>query len=331
MRRREFLSASAASAIIPLAARAQQIGHLRHVAMLLGGAEADSRMRANLEQFKSAFTELGWIDGQNVHIDYRWGASDPQKMETFAKEVVGLNPDVIIGHTTQSVQALQRETKSIPIIFMAVSDPVGSGFVESLSSPGGNTTGFVNIESSVSGKWIELLKELVPSLRRVLLMFNPQTAPYFDYYLQPFVAAGRVRNVETTEARIHTIKDIEHILVELAGRTDTGLAIMPDAFTSLHNNFEFIVSLAARYRVPTIYPYRYMVGPGGLISYGIDTADLFRRAASYVDRILKGMKPADLPVQLPTRFEMAVNLKTARTVGVEIPPTLLAVADEVIE
>jgi putative tryptophan/tyrosine transport system substrate-binding protein len=238
---------------------------------------------------------------------------------------------LIVGQTTPVVAALQRETMTIPIVFTIVSDPVGSGFVASLPRPGSNITGFVNIESSLSGKWIELLKEIVPHATRAVFMFNPETAPYFDYFLQPFEAAARTYAVEPIAAPVRTAADIEGVVASIGDRPDTGLIVMPDVFTVTRSIRDQIISLAAHNHVPTIYPYRYMVAAGGLISYGIDTSDLYRRAADYVDRILKGAKPADLPVQLPTLFELAVNRKTAKALGLEVPPSLLARADEVIE
>ena len=216
-------------------------------------------------------------------------------------------------------------------MFLVVSDPVGSGFVASLPRPGGNITGFINIESSLGGKWIEVLKEVVPSVTRAALMFNPDTATYFKYYLEPFEVAARLRGVEPIAAPARTAADIERVIASLTERPDAGLAVMPDAALSTQNNRDLIISLAARHRLPTIYPYRYWVGDGGLVSYGIDQVDLFRRVPAYIDRILKGAKPAELPVQLPTRFEFAVNLKTAKALGIEMPAMLLGRADEVIE
>jgi putative ABC transport system substrate-binding protein len=252
-------------------------------------------------------------------------------MSTFAKELVALQPDVLLGHTTGVIAALQRETKTIPIVFVIVSDPVGSGFVESLPRPGGNITGFINIEASLSGKWIEILKEIVPRVTRALLMFNPATATYIAFYQQPFEAAARSSGIEPIAAPVSSAADIERVFDSLGHRPETGLVLPPDVFTTTKTNLELVTSLAARTRLPTIYPYRYMVAAGGLISYGIDTIDLYRRAPAYIDRILKGAKPADLPVQLPTKFEMAINLRTAKALGIDIPATLLGRADEVIE
>jgi len=238
---------------------------------------------------------------------------------------------LILGQSTPVIAALQRETKTIPIVFVIVSDPVGSGFVESLPRPGGNITGFINIEASLSGKWIEMLKEIVPRITRAALMFNPQTATYFAFYQQPFEAAARSNGIEPIATPVRAAADIERVFESLDNRPDTGLVLLPDIFTTTKRNLALITSLAARARVPTIYPYRYMVAAGGLVSYGIDSADLYRRAPAYIDRILKGAKPADLPVQLPTKFELAINLKAAKALSLDIPATLLGRADEVIE
>jgi ABC-type uncharacterized transport system substrate-binding protein len=332
MQRREFISLIGGAATgWPLAAHAQLSGRMRRLGVLLGGSENDPQIVAGLAAFKTALQEQGWIDGRNIQIDYRFAAADVDRMHTLAKELVVLQPDLLMGQTTPVVAALQRETKTVPIVFVVVSDPVGSGFVASLPQPGGNITGFINIEASLSGKWIEILKEIMPRIGRAVLMFNPETAPYFAFYQQPFEAAARLSRIETIAAPVHTTADIERVFESLGNRPDTGLVLPPDVFTATKFNLDLITSLAARTRQPTIYPYRYMVAAGGLISYGIDTVDLYRRASIYIDRILKGAKPADLPVQLPTKFELAINLKTAKALGIDIPATLLGRADEVIE
>jgi putative ABC transport system substrate-binding protein len=332
MQRREFITLLGGTAAAwPLAAQAQQDERMRRIGVLMGIAPGDVQAEAGLVAFKTALQEHGWAEGRNVRFDIRWGAANIDRMQAYAKELVGLRPDVILGQTTQAVAALQRETKSIPVVFVVVSDPVGSGFVASLPRPGGNITGFVNIESSLGGKWIEVLKDIVPRVTRASLMFNPETATYSAYYLRPFEAAARSQGIEPMAAPVRNDADIERVIASLGDSPTTGLVSMPDAFTATRRNLDLIVSLAARHRVPTIYPYRFMVVAGGLISYGIDTVDLYRRAPAYIDRILKGTKPADLPVQLPTRFELAVNLKTAKALGIEMPATLLGRADEVIE
>jgi putative ABC transport system substrate-binding protein len=304
---------------------------VRRIGVLMGGDKGDSQSEAGLAAFATALKELGWTDGQNIRIDIRWAEGNVERMKDLAKELVGLPCDLLVGHTTQPVAALQRETRTIPIVFLIVSDPVGSGFVASLPRPGGNITGFVNIESSLGGKWVEVLKEVVPNVTRAALMFNPDTAPYFKYYLEPFEAAARLRGVEPIAAPVHAAADIERLIASLAERSDAGLAVMPDVALSTQKYKDLIISLAARHRLLTIYPYRYWVDAGGLVSYGIDQVDLYRRVPTYVDRILKGAKPAELPVQLPTRFELTVNLKTAKALGVTITESFLLRADEVIE
>ncbi len=331
MKRRAFITLLGGTALWPLAAHAQQSGPMRQIGVMLGGAEGDPQIVEGLAAFKTALGEFGWIEGRNVQIDYRFAAADVDRMRVFAKELVALQPDVLVGHTTGVIAALKREAKAIPIVFVIVSDPVGSGFVESLPRPGGNITGFINIEASLSGKWIEMLKEIVPRIARAALMFNPDTAPYIAFYQQPFEAAARSKGIEPIAAPVRTAEDIARIFDSLGNRPDTGLVLPPDVFMSTKVNLDLVTSLAARTHLPTIYSYRYMVAAGGLISYGIDSVDLYRRAPAYVDRILKGVKPADLPVQLPTKFELAINLKTAKALGIDISPTLLARADEVIE
>jgi putative ABC transport system substrate-binding protein len=331
MKRREFITLLGGAATWPLAAGAQQPGQVRRVGVLMNGNATETPRQTELAVFVQGLRQLGWTEGQNLRIDVRWAAADVDRMQAFAKELVSLRPDLIVGQTTPVVAALKRETTTIPIVFVAVSDPVGSGFVASLPRPGGNITGFINIESSLSGKWMEMLKDIAPRVTRAALMFNPETAPYFAYYLQPFEAAARSYAVEPIAAPVRTAADIERVVASLGDQPDTGLVVMPDAFMATQRNYDLIISLAARYRVPTIYPYRKMVAAGGLVSYGTDNDDIFREAATYVDRVLKGAKPADLPVQLPTKFELAVNLKTAKVLGLDVPATLLGRADEVIE
>ena len=331
MKRREFIALVGCAATWPLAARAQQPGGMRRIGVLVGNAESDAQTQVGLAKFGKALQDLGWIVGHNIAIDYRWAAADLERMTAFAKELVALKPDLIVASTTPVVEALRRETNTIPIVFVIVADPVGSGFVDSLPRPGGNITGFINVESSLSGKWVELLKEVVPHLSRAALLFNPETAPFFNYFLQPFESAAKASAIDPTTAPVRTTGDIERTFAELGGRQDTGVVVLVDVFTAKRSILDVIISAAARNRVPTIYPYRYMVAAGGLVSYGVDNADLFRRAGDYVDRILKGANPADLPVQLPTVFELAVNLKTAKSLGITIPGTVIARADEVVE
>jgi len=331
MERREFITFVVSAAAWPIVARAQQGDRLRRVGVLLGWSAGAPQAGPFLAAFTEGLTELGLIEGRNIHIEYRWAGTDAELMRKFAKELIDLHPDVIVGHSTPVTTALQHETRSIPIVFVTVSDPVGSRFVSSLAHPGGNMTGFINIESSLGGKWIELLKEVAPGITRAGLLFNPETAPHAEYYRRPFEAAARFRAIEPFAAVVRTRDDIERVLADIAGEPNVGLAVMPDIFSADPKNLNLIILLVARHRLPTVFPYRYMITAGGLISYGIDNTDLWRRTPTYIDRLIKGERPGDLPVQLPTKFELAVNLKTAKNLGVAIPPALLARADEVIE
>ena len=330
MKRREFIAAAGGAAMAwPLGVRAQQSGPMRRIGMLVGTAEDDSNSEKGLAAFRDGLQQAGWTEGRNIRLDVRWAGSDVGRIPVLARELIDLKPDLLVAHSTPVVVEFQHESKSIPIVFFFVSDPVGSGVVASLPHPGGNATGFINIEASLGGKWIELLKEIMPSVARAGLMFNPDTATYAHYYTQPFEAAARSRGIEPVMVPVRDDVEIERAVDGLSERPDTALALMPDIFIGTKR--KLIISLAARHRLPTIYPYRFMAGDGGLVSYGIDQVDLYRRAAGYVDRVLKGEKPADLPVQLPTRFELAINLKTARALGLEMPAMLLGRADEVIE
>jgi putative ABC transport system substrate-binding protein len=302
---------------------------MRRIGVLMGSAESDLESVPRVTAFERGLMELGWVSGRNVLIDYRWAAGEPAHMQVLAKELVELQPDVLLASSTPVVAALGRETGTIPIVFVVVSDPIGSGFVESLPRPGGNMTGFINIESSLGGKWLELLKELAPRVSRVAVMFNPDTAPHAKYYLRPFELAAPSLAVKPSTLPVRSVSDIERAIFDLGHVPASGLIVLPDTFTTVHR--EVIISAAANSNVPAIYPFRFMAGDGGLISYGVDLIDLYRRAAPYVDRILKGGKPADLPVQQPTKFEFVINLKTAKALGLDISPTLLARADEVIE
>jgi putative ABC transport system substrate-binding protein len=331
MGRREFVALLCGAAASPLAASAQQAARVRQIGLLYGGSRADPQGQAGLAAFTKAMRELGWVLGRNIAIEQRFADGDSDRARTFARELMGLRPDLVVGHTTPVVAALQQESRTIPIVFVVVSDPVGSGFVASLPQPGGNITGFVNLEGSLGGKWIELLKETIPRITRAAVIFNPDTAPYWEYYVRPFETAARSLAVEPAAIRVSSTTDIERAIASLAAVPDCGLVVMPDIFTATRDRLNLIISVAARHRLPTVNPYRYMAVGGGLISYGIDNTDLWRRTPIYVDRILKGAKPADLPVQLPTKFEMAVNLKTAKALGLDVPPSLLARADEVIE
>ena len=331
MRRRDFIKTiGGAAAGWPLAASAQQGERVRRVGMLIGCAENDPETQACVAAFRQGLEKLGWTEGGNIRIDYRFAPAGPDEAQVYAKELVALRPDVLVGNSTPASAALLRETRTIPIVFAGVSDPVGSGLVASIARPGGNTTGFTNFEPSLTGKWLELLKEIAPGIVRVAVIFNPKTAPGGgSFFLGPFEPVARSFAVEPIAAPVTDAAQIESALAAIWREPGGGLIVMPDAFTTVQR--KAIIALAAQHRFPAIYPYRYEVVDGGLMSYGVDTVDLLRRAALYVDRILKGEKATDLAVQAPVKFELVINLKTAKALGLELPPRLLARADEVIE
>ena len=328
MRRREFMTVLGGAAIgWPLAARAQG-ERMRRIGVLMGIAESDPVRQSFVTAFTEALQELGWSSGRNIHIEYRWGAGDAERIRDFARELVEMQLDLIVGHTTPVVAALKAQTRTIPIVFTQVSDPVGSGFIDGFAKPGGNITGFTNLESSMGSKLEELLKEVAPTITRVAVMFNPDTAPdHGTYFLRPVEAAAPSLHVEVIPAPVHNDAEIESAITTLV--PGTGLIVMPDIFILAHR--EQILALADRHRLPAAYAYRLFAASGGLLSYGTDLTDLFRRAPRYVDRILTGTKPAELPVQQPTKFELVINLKTAKTLGLNVPLSLQAGADEVIE
>ena len=325
MKRREFFGIVVGTAAWPLAARAQRPNRKPRIAVLLSGNIQQNR--ENVARFTKAMQQLGWTDGENIQIEYRWTENDVARLQLLAKELINLEPDVILAGTTQVVAAIQRETKTIPIVFVGVGDPVGSGFVQSFAHPGGNITGFIN-ESS-SGKWIELLKELVPSANRVVAMYSPTTEIIFSHIKPPLEVAAHSREIELVVAPVNSEKVIADLIASLSGSTTTGLIVTADPFLFEHR--ELIFSLATRDRIPTLCSFRFFVVAGGLVSYGNKPIVQFEQSAGYIDRILKGADPADLPVQAPTEFELAINLKTANAIGITVPPTLLARADEVIE
>jgi putative tryptophan/tyrosine transport system substrate-binding protein len=331
MKRRDFIAGIGSAAAWPLAARAQQPDRMRRIGVLLGYDESDPEGKAELAGFTQGFAELGWIDGRNVRIDVRWAPGSVDRMRTFAKELVELQPGVIVANSTPATAALQRETRTIPIVFVVVSDPVGAGFVASLTRPGGNITGFITMEGAMGGKWLQLLTEIAPSVKRVAIMFNPDTAPGGgSYYLPSFEAAARSLKVAPIAAPVHSDAEIETVITALGREPVGGLVVMPDVFT-LERRAPIILA-AARNNVPADYPWSFVVArEGGLFSYGPDLVDIFHRSASYVDRILRGEKPAELPVQLPVKFKAAINLKTAKALGLTVPQSILLRVDEVIE
>jgi ABC-type uncharacterized transport system substrate-binding protein len=329
MKRREFITlVGGAAAAWPLAARAQQPERMRRVGVLMPFAENDSEAQSNLTAFRQAFQMLGWIDGRNVRIDYRWGGADAQRIRAYAIELVGLKPDVILASTPLALQPLQQETRSIPIAFTQITDPVGSGFVASLAHPDGNITGFTTAEFSMYGKSLEVLKEIAPHVTRVAVILNPEQIPQTSMW-HAIEAAAPSFKVQLKAAHVHDSAEIERAIDMFARESNGGLIVLPNVPTIAHR--ELIITLAARNRLPAIYSDRHFVSGGGLIAYGNDRADQYRQAALYVDRILRGEKPSNLPVQQPTKFELVINLKTARALSLEVPSTLLARADEVIE
>ena len=328
--RRELLAAlGGAAAAWPLAARAQQGERMRRIGLLQGLAESDPEAQSRIAAFRQALEALGWIEGHNIHIDYRFAGGDPARVQAYVAELVNAAPDLIVGHSTPVAAALKQATSTIPIVFAVVNDPLGQGFVASLAHPGGNITGFAFIEFTLVGKWLELLKEIAPGVRRVALIFNPQTAPHIPVYLREFGAPPARLAAELTAAPVRDEAEIEAAIAALAREPGGGLIAAGDVFTNAHR--ALIMALAERDRLPVVYPFRQSVLEGGLMSYGPDGVDVVRRSASYVDRILKGATPAELPVQQPTKFELAINLKTAKALGLDVPPLLQQRADEVIE
>jgi putative ABC transport system substrate-binding protein len=330
MKRREFITLLGGAATWPLAARGQQANQARRIGVLMGPAENDPEAQSEITVFRRALQDLGWTGDRNFRVAYRWSAGDLDRMQTFAKELVALQPDVILATTTPVVAALLRESRTVSIVFVRVADPVGDGFVANLARPGGNATGFTNLQESLVGKWLELLKEIAPSIVRVTAMFNPTTSPGGGLnFLRVVEAAAASIGIELKATAVHDVAEIERVIAAVAREPNSGLLPLPDIFLNVHR--ELIIELTARYRVPTIYQYRYIVTAGGLISYGPDVINQYALAASYVDRILKGQKPADLPVQNPTKYELVINLKTAKALGLDVPWFLQQRADEVLE
>jgi putative ABC transport system substrate-binding protein len=303
---------------------------MRRVGVLMAFDENDPEAKAYLTGFTQGLADLGWTNSRNLSVDVRWAAGNVDRMRASAKELLDLHPDVILAHGTPATAAFQRETQTIPIVFASVSDPVGDGFVASLRRPGGNITGFISQEATMAGRWLELLTEIAPGVKRVAALFNPDTAPSGGQYVLPaFEAAARSFKVAPIEAPIHGVAEIGAVITSLGREPGGGLVVMPDTFVESHR--AHIILLAARNNVPAAYPDSVWARDGGLLSYGPNRADIFRRSAAYVDRILRGAEPAELPVQLPTKFVLAVNAKTAKALGLTVPPSVLARADEVIE
>ena len=330
IRRREFVvTLGSATVAWPLSVHAQA-ERVRRIGVLMGYAESDRDAQAWYMAFREGLQKLGWTEGRNTQIDTRWTTpDDAESMRRSAMELVALQPDLLLSSTTPTTTALLQQTHTIPIVFAIVADPIGSGFVASFARPGGNVTGFIFTEPTMAGKWLELLTQIAPRIARVAMLFNPVSAPYADYWLHPFKAAATSFAVEAVPAPVRDRSELESVIAAQAREPNGGLIVMPDSFMDAHR--VEITSLAARYHLPAVYPFRFFAEVGGLLSYGVDRTDNFRRAATYVDRILKGEKPAELPVQAPIKFEFVVNLKTAKAIGLDVPLHLQQLADEIIE
>jgi len=331
MQRREFITLLSGVAIgWPLAVWAQQPERMRRIGVLMAHAESDPEFKAYMAAFREGLRKLGWTEGRNIQIDSRWGAlDDAESRQRSAKELVALQPDLILTQNTPTAASMLQQTHTIPIVFVTVADPVSSGFVESLARPGGNATGFTLMEPTITGKWLELLKEIAPRVNRAAYLFNPATTPYRDIYVNPLKAAAASLGLEAIAAPVLDVSELESVVAAQARGHNSSLIVMPDGFMNVHR--VEIIALAARYRLPTVCAWRFFAELGCLLSYGSEQRHHFQLAATYVDRILKGEKPADLPVQAPTKFELVINLKTATSLGLTVPAGLLNAADEVIE
>ena len=330
MRRREVIALLGGSIVAqPFTAGAQQGERVRRIGVLMGFAESDPTAQSWVAAFRDALAKLGWAEGSNLRIEMRWSAADPDSIRALAKELVEVRPDAIFDQTTPVTGALARETQTIPIVFVYVADPIGSGFAPSLARPGGNITGFTYLEPTTGGKWVGLLKEVAPRTAHVAVLFNPATTPPLKFYMPSIQAAASSLAVEVSSAPVHAKDDIEGVIAAQARNPGGGLLVMPDVFNDA--NRELIIALTARSGVPAIYPRPVFAESGGLIAYGADLTEQFRQAAGYIDRILKGANPGDLPIQQPTKFELVINVKTAKALGLSIPQSMLLLADQVIE
>jgi putative tryptophan/tyrosine transport system substrate-binding protein len=330
LRRRQFITLlGGAAAAWPLAARAQQAERTRRIGVLMAISEDDPLGQARVAMFRQALAELGWTEGRNLTITWRWTGGDIVLARQYATELVRLAPEVILANGTPNVAALQRATTTIPIVFAVVNDPVAQGFIASMAHPGGNMTGFSFLEYSMVGKSLEMLKQIAPGIARASIMFNPETYPYYNIHLRSFETVASMLSLELAAAPVRNPTEIEETIAAMGRLPRSALLVTPDPFTVVHR--AAIIQAAEQYRIPANYSYRQHVREGALMSYGADTIDIFRRSASYVDRILKGANPTDLPAQAPVKFEMAINLKTAKALGLTVPDKLLALADEVIE
>jgi len=328
MQRRQFITLLSGAATWPVAARGQQIARVRRIGVMISLAEDDPEARANAAALRDGLEKLGWTEGRNIQTDYRWGVGDPARARVAVTELLALSPDIIMPATTQMLAAVKEGAGSVPVVFVNISDPVGTGFVDSLARPGGNVTGFTNFEYAMGEKWLQTLKDIAPNLSRIAIVANPKN-PNTALYLRAIEPAAKALALQLAVTPVNDAAEIERTIETYASEPNSGLLVMPDPLTITHR--ELIVALAARHRLPAAYPYRFFATSGGLMSYGIDRVDLYRRAAAYVDRVLKGAKAGDLPIQQPTKFELTINLKTAKALGLVVPPKLLFTADEVIE
>jgi putative tryptophan/tyrosine transport system substrate-binding protein len=330
MRRRQFIAGVVgAVATSPWVVRAQQADRVRRIGVLMSLTSDDPSGEGEITAFRQGLEELGWTDTRNINVHLRWTGADLDRIRTFAKELVELRPDVLVARATPTTLALKRETDTIPVVFVNVSEPVGSGLAQTLARPGGNLTGFTNFEGSIGGKWLQLLKQVDPRITKAGIVYNPQTAPFAKLFLNSVQAAAPTLSVRSVDLPIHTPSDIETTLATFAAEQGGCLVSIPDSFSIEHRSL--MIPLAARYRLPAVYSYPWAARSGGLMAYAVDSRDSMRRAAGYVDRILRGAKPAELPIQQPAQFSLSINLQTAKALGIEFPVTLIATADEVIE
>jgi putative tryptophan/tyrosine transport system substrate-binding protein len=330
MRRRQFIvSVIGAAVTVPRRVHAQQSDPVRRIGVLMSATPADPLGNIELAALRQGLDELGWTDGRNINIQLRWPGGDLDRVRTFARELVELRPDVLVARSTPTTLALKRETDAIPIVFVNISEPVASGLAKTLARPGGNLTGFTNFEGSIGGKWLQLLKQIDARITRVGVIYNPQTAPFARLFLNSVQSAAPALSVRSVDLPVQTASDIETTLSAFATEPGGSLVSIPDSFTIEHRSL--VIPLAARYRLPAVYSYPLATHTGGLMAYAVDTRDSMRRAAGYIDRILKGAKPAELPIQQPAQFSLSINLQTAKALGIELPATLIATADEVIE
>jgi putative ABC transport system substrate-binding protein len=326
--RRELMAAFGGAAAWPLAANAQQPERMRRIGVLMSFGANDPEAQSRAAAFENGLRQLGWVRGHNLGIEYRW-ADNPDVLRTYATELVGMAPDLILVNSTPAIAALQEQRQAVPIVFTQVTDPVGEGLVLNLAHPGGHVTGFTSFEFSIGTKWLQMLKEVAPRVMRVALVFNPETAPFAELFWRPVEAVAPSFAIVAISAGAPTFADLERMVDKFAREPNGSLMVLPDVSTL--NYREALIGLAARHRLPTVYPFRIFAANGGLLSYGTDVNDVFRRVASYVDRLLKGADPGKLPVQSPNKYELVINLKTAKALGLELPPKLLALANEVIE